>query len=273
VSQEWRLWRRQAFILASIEARRRLLGRGSIAVLVLAGSALFLGVVWMVFLSAAARGDVGRTTAEFAEKFHYFLLLFVIFFGCAFLFTNLFRGEILDRSLHYTLLAPLRREVVVAGKYLGALLVSVLVFGATTLGTMVLFYLANGPARAAAYLLSGTGLAAAGSYLLVVALACAGYGALFLLFGLLFRNPAVPAALLLLWEYLIPFLPPALKCFSVAYPLSSLLPVPLKHGPFSILAEPPPPLLAVTGLIVVSAALLAVAGWRARRLEISYAAE
>ena len=42
----------------------------------------------------------------------------VIFFGCLGIFMNLFRGEVLDRSLHYYFLAPVRREVLVIGKYL-----------------------------------------------------------------------------------------------------------------------------------------------------------
>jgi len=39
----------------------------------------------------------------------------VIFFGCAWIFMNLFRGDIVDRSLHYYFLAPVRREVLVCG--------------------------------------------------------------------------------------------------------------------------------------------------------------
>ena len=108
----------------------------------------------------------------------------------------------------------------------------------------------------------------------MVALACVGYGALFLLFGLLVRQPhgaggavprlGVPGA---------PFLPPALKVLSVVHHLSSLVPVPVPHGPFAILADPTPTWLAVPLVLVVSGALLVVSAWRARKLEVSYATE
>lgn len=273
MSIKWREWTRQAWTLAQVEAGRRLRGRGSAAVLLLAGSALAIGFGRFLFLPQRMRADLAFTTSEFAESFHYFLILFVTFFGCAALFSNLFRGEVLNRSLHLTLLAPLRREVVVAGKYLGGLLAAVPAFAATTLGMMLFFYLAHGPGRAFDYLLSGPGLGAAASYAAIVALACVGYGALFLLFGLLFRNPMVPAVMVLGWEYLVPLLPPALKVFSVMHHLTSLAPVPVPHGPFAILADPTPPWLAVPLLLLVSLALLAVSAWRARKLEVSYATE
>ena len=37
------------------------------------------------------------------------------------IFSNLFRGEMLEKTLHYYYLTPLRREVLVAGKYLAGL--------------------------------------------------------------------------------------------------------------------------------------------------------
>ena len=48
-------------------------------------------------------------------------------------------------------------------------------------------------------------------------LACSAYGALFLLFGLLFRIPILPVAAVLAWESRhFPFLlPPALQAMSV----------------------------------------------------------
>ena len=270
---QWREWARQAWTLARIEAGRRFRGRAAMVVVLLAGSALVIASGRLLFLPQRMRADVSFTTGEFAQTFHYFLILFVTFFGCAAMFSSLFRGEVLSRSLHYTLLAPLRREVVVAGKFLGGLLVSVPAFGGTALGMMVLFYLVHGPGKAFGYLFSGPGLGAAVSYLLVTALACVGYGALFLLFGLLFKNPMVPAVLVLGWEYLVPLLPPALKVFSVMHHLTSLVPVPVPHGPFAILSNPTPAWLAVPLLLVVSTALLAVSAWRARRLEVSYATE
>jgi hypothetical protein len=110
---------------------------------------------------------------------------------------------------------------------------------------------------------SAGGLGALARYELAVALGCLGYGALFILAGLLFKNPMVPAMLFLGWELVVPFLPPVLKVLSVSYHLTSFYPVPVASGPFAMLAEPTPPLLAILGLLVVSAVLLTLAAWRA----------
>ena len=45
---------------------------------------------------------------------------------------NLFRGEMLDRSLHYYFLAPIRREVLLAGKFLAGVIATCLIFTTST---------------------------------------------------------------------------------------------------------------------------------------------
>src|SRR5207344_682982 len=69
----------------------------------------------------------------FAGIFQYFYLRLAIFFGCLGIFMNLFRGEMLDKTLHFWFLAPARREVLLGGKYLAGLIAAVLIFtvGAT----------------------------------------------------------------------------------------------------------------------------------------------
>ena len=63
------------------------------------------------------------------------------------------------------------------------------------------------------------------AYLGVAAVACLGYGSVFLLAGLLFANPIVPATGMLLWESVNLFVPAALKKLSLIYYLQSLCPV------------------------------------------------
>jgi len=65
--------------------------------------------------------------------------------------------------------------------------------------------------------LHGPGLSQLGSYVLVTALACIGYGAVFLMCGILFRNPMIAAAVVWVWENLNPFLPTLLKKISVIF--------------------------------------------------------
>src|ERR1039457_5635895 len=70
-----------------------------------------------------------------------------------------------------------------------------------------------------------------GSYMLVAALACIGYGAVFLMCGILFRNPMIPAAVVMVWENLNPFLPTVLKKISVIFYLKNLCPVEIPIPP------------------------------------------
>ena len=105
-------------------------------------------------------------------------------------------------------------------------------------------------------------------------LACSAYGALFLLFGLLFRNPILPMAAVLAWECLhFPFLvPPALASDECALYLGALTsaPVPVLDGPITILAMSRSPWVAVFSLFALAAVGLALGTWRLRRLEVRY---
>ena len=83
----------------------------------------------------------------------------------------------------------------------------------------------------------------------------------------------IPAITFLGWEILTPFLPAALKALSLVHYLGSLSPVPVSQGPFALLATPVPAWLAITGLLGFSAAMLAVASWKAKRLEITYSVD
>src|ERR1019366_2850809 len=118
------------------------------------------------------------------------------------------------------------------------------------------------------------GLNQLGSYVLVTALACIGYGAVFLMCGILFRNPMIPAAVVWVWENLNPFLPTLLKKISVIFYLKNLCPVEIPiPPPFNVMvidADPTPFWIAVPGLLALSLILLVYSGLSARHTEISY---
>jgi hypothetical protein len=226
------------------------------------------------------RCNLQKDSAIFATTFQFFYLRLAVFFGCVGIFTNLFRGEMLDKSLHFYLLAPMRREVLMVGKYLAGLLAAVVTF---TLGTALQIAALSWhfDAGAVPAYLAGSGWHDIASYLGVTALACVGYGGIFLAAGLLFKNPILPAAAVLLWEAANMFLPAALKKISVIFYLQSLCPVvaapdkdmsPLLKLLLSS-AEPAAPWLAITGLLAVTVLVLAIAGARARKLEINYGTE
>jgi ABC-type transport system involved in multi-copper enzyme maturation permease subunit len=214
-------------------------------------------------------------TTVLAGIFQLYYLRLGIFFGCLGLFTRLFRGEMMERSLHHYLLAPVRRELLTVGKFLAGLIISVTTFATAVLLAFVLMYLHHG-AEARAFVFDGGGLGHLGSYLLVTGLACLGYGALFLLVGLLARNPILPAVPILIWESLNHILPSSLKFLSVVFYLEPLLPVEVPPSNellsfFAIPADPVAVYLALPGLLLVSGAILLAACLRARRTEINYA--
>jgi len=122
-------------------------------------------------------------------------------------------------------------------------------------------------------MLEGPGLGHLLGYLGATALGCLGYAAVFALFGLLWRNPIVSGALLFGWESILFLLPPGLKLVSVLFYLEALLPYRPQVGPLAILAEPPPAVTSVLGMLAFTAIVLALAGWRARRMEISYSTD
>jgi ABC-type transport system involved in multi-copper enzyme maturation permease subunit len=231
----------------------------------------------LVDIERRPRHSLQQDSVIYATTFQFFYLRLAIFFGCVGIFMNLFRGEMIDKSLHFYLLAPIRREVLTLGKYLAGLIATAVIF--TTSTALQLWALSiHFDSRAIDEYLRGGGWHQIASYLGVTVLACVGYGSVFLAAGLLFRNPLIPAATVLLWESASLFLPAALKKISVIFYLQSLCPVvapPEKDMPalLSLLissAEPPSTAVAIAGLLALTAEVLVIAALRARTLEINY---
>jgi ABC-type transport system involved in multi-copper enzyme maturation permease subunit len=265
----WSLWLRQIGAILRLELKKNLLGKRSALLYLLALLPFILIAALVIFPPDEIRDPIERNII-FANIYGGLILRTVIFFGCAWIFMNLFRGDIVDRSLHYYFLSPVRREVLVAGKYLSGLLASMLLFVTTTVASMLLLYL---PMGGGSYLLGGAGLGQLLTYASISALACLGYGAFFLVVGLFFRNPIIPALLLYGWEWLNFLLPPVLKKLSVIHYLNSLSPIPINEGPFAILVEPTPAWISVPGLLFVTAMVLGLASLQIRRMEIKYGGE
>jgi ABC-type transport system involved in multi-copper enzyme maturation permease subunit len=222
-----------------------------------------------------------QDSVVFAGVFQFFYLRLAIFFGCLGIFMNLFRGEILDKSLHFYFLAPIRRDVLMVGKFLAGLLATCTIFVTSELLQLVVFNWHLSPAARELYLYHNHGLAQAAAYLGVTALACLGYGAFFLAAGMLFRNPILPAAVILVWEAANPFLPALLKKFSVIFYLKSLCPVEITSPPgtpplMALLVSNPEPvstLVAILGIVAVALMVLYVSSFQVRRMEINYTSE
>ena len=225
--------------------------------------------------------NLGEDVVRFAGVFQVFFLRLAIFFGCLGVFMNLFRGEVLDKSLHFYFLAPIRREVLMAGKFLAGFLATSTIFVTSELLQTAAFLWHFDPRARDLYLYHHHGLEHTAIYVGVTVLACIGYGAFFLVAGMLFRNPLIPAAAVLIWELINPFLPALLKQFSVIYYLKSLCPVeiPVSPGTPGLLAllisnaDPISPPLAIAGILTVTLIALAISGVQVRRMEINYTTE
>jgi ABC-type transport system involved in multi-copper enzyme maturation permease subunit len=225
--------------------------------------------------------NVGQDSIMFAGVFQFFFLRLAIFFGCLGIFMNLFRGEVLDRSLHFYFLAPIRREVLMVGKFLAGLLATCTIFVTSEVLQTIAFLWHFPPSVRGVYLYHNHGLEHAAIYLGVTVLACVGYGAFFLVAGMLFRNPILPAAAILIWEAINPFLPGILKQFSVIYYLKSLCPVniPTETGTQPVLAllisnsDPVSAPVAVLGIVIVALIALYASSVQVRRMEINYTSE
>jgi ABC-type transport system involved in multi-copper enzyme maturation permease subunit len=225
--------------------------------------------------------SLSNESVVFAAVFQFFFLRLAIFFGCLGIFMNLFRGEILDKSLHFYFLAPIRRDVLMAGKFLAGLLATCVIFMTSELLQIVALTWSFSPNVRDLYLYQNHGLANSAVYLGVTALACLGYGAFFLAAGMLFRNPILPAAGILIWEAANPFLPALLKKFSVIYYLKSLCPVDIPTPPgtpplLGLLVSNPDPVstpVAILGIVAVALLVLYVSGFQVRRMEINYTTE
>lgn len=268
---DWGLVRRQIGGILRLELRRNLIGRRALALYLLAFGPVLLFLLWAI--SPAPRkfmsGGPVEAVPMFAGVFEG-MMRTSVFLSALILFMSLFRTEILQRSIHYYLLTPVRREVLVVGKYLSALIAACAVFAVATVGIYLATFAAWGFGPLSRFLFQGPGFGNLVAYIGIAILGCTGYGALFLLAGLFFRNPVVAAVIIWLWEFANFLLPPLLKKFSVIFYLQALYPVPLPTESFELLADPVPAWLSVPGLLLFTAFVLALAGWRARRMELGY---
>ena len=271
---QWSLWIRQTLAIMRLELRKNFFSRRALLLYLIAGLPIALTSMLAVFTPATEEmRNFNLLSQVYAAIYGGLILRTLVFFGCAWVFMNLFRGEVVDRSLHYYFLAPVRREVLVVGKYLSGLFATILLFSITTVTSLLILFFGLLPAESSRHFFGGTGASQLLAYLGVTILACIGYGAVFLIVGLFFRNPIIPGLLLYGWEWINFLLPPLLKKVSVIHYLQSLVPVPMSEGPFAVLAEPTPAWISVPSLLLFTGVMLFLAGLHIRRMEISYAGE
>ena len=273
-ASSWQLWIRQTIAILQLEIRKNFLGRRALLLYLIAVLPLIMLLLLALFPPPTDEMENFSELAQvYAAVYGGLILRTLVFFGCGWVFMNLFRGEVVDRSLHYYFLSPVRREVLIVGKYLSSLIATTVLFSITTVGSMLILYFWLFPSESSAYFFGGAGMGQLLSYLGVTILACIGYGAMFLIVGLFFRNPIIPALFLYGWEWINFLLPPFLKKISVIHYLTSLVPVKMSEGPFAVLVEPTPAWISVPSLILFTGVVLFLASLYIKRMEISYAGE
>jgi ABC-type transport system involved in multi-copper enzyme maturation permease subunit len=273
IDAPWQSRMTQVAAVLRIELRKAIWMRRSVWIYLLALAPVGIIAIHVLLNHDTALQD---DTNVWAGIFQLYYLRLGIFFGCMGLFTWLFRGEMVEKSLHYYFLAPLRREVLVAGKFLAGVMATVYIFGLSVLLSFALIYSHYG-AAGRSFIFDGPGLSHLFAYLGVTVLACVGYGSLFLALSLVFKNPILPGVTVLLWETIHAVLPSMLQKLSVMFYLKQLCPVPLAPegimALFTVVAEPVPAWIAVPGLLGLCAAILVFACLRIRRMEINYLAD
>jgi hypothetical protein len=275
--QPWRLYGSQVSVLVRNEVRRNLFSRRKIWVYLLALIPVLMFLTHNLFgHDSTDSAQIENDTRILAGIIQLYYLRLGIFFACMGIFTWLFRGELVERTLHYQFLVPIRKEVLVIGKFLAGAIISIFLFETAIVACFYLAYSRFG-AAGRSYVFEGPGLSQLESYLLVAALACLGYGAVFLALSLLFKNPIVPGLILMGWEAIAPIFPGWAQRLSVSFYLKHLCPVSLPmEGPmalFTVVAEPVAPVFAIAGLFCLMVAVLVLSCFLIHRVEITYTAE
>src|SRR5437016_11781721 len=137
----WSLWARQVRAIFRLEIEKNFFGRRSILLYLLALLPIFpLSILALFTPPSREWQDFTQYHMIYAVLYGGLILRTVVFFGCAWIFMNLFRGEIVDRSLHYYFLSAVRREVLLAAKYLSGLVTAIILFTTVTVVSMLLLF-------------------------------------------------------------------------------------------------------------------------------------
>jgi len=268
----WSLWSKQIDAIVRLELKRYWLGRKWLGVYLIVLAPVVLLTLRAIFRPGRIAGmNIELLNVIYAGFFQTFLLRFSIFFSCMTIFSHMIRGEILEKTLHYYLLMPVRREILAFGKYVAGFVATSVLFLFCVIATNLLLLL---PSRAGVNFFSnGAGIPYLARYLGIAMLACMGYGAVFLLVGLFFKNPIAPALAIAVWEGFNFVLPSVLQKVSVVHYLNSLCPVPLPKSPFAVLTEATSPFISIPGLLIVTAVILSIVTYKIRRAEVTYSTD
>jgi ABC-2 type transport system permease protein len=245
--------------------------------LILRKRTLFIVLVACVPVLAAVAlrywvpAGTGRPSAEelFQGLFFSLYVYFVIVLTSIFFGASLFADERGERTITFLLIRPIPREAIVVGKFLMYVLASSVMLLASLAVTYSIFSGMDGNAaafREAMPLLK---------HARVVLLGVAAYGAVFTLFGAVFKHPVIVGFVYcFVWESILPYLPVFLKKATLMHYMLSLVPGWKSEGEaLEFFVEPTPPESALWTLLGICVAFLILTAITLRTKEYKFEKE
>lgn len=223
-----------------ISFRRLFRSKFFVANAILAALPVALAILLAIVISTKGTPPLTEIKAVFQGLLRVLYLQFILFFVANIFGFAVMRQELDDRTLHYLLLQPVSRWVLVAGKLAAYLVLST---GVCVISLWLTYFILTVPTYGVRALMID--LFVQGRFLSllkesgVAFLALLAYGTLGMLMGSFFKS-GIYALILLAWEAGLPYLPSTLKLWTIMHYLQSLLPErQLAHrGIFELLGEP-----------------------------------
>lgn len=267
----WLRMLRAAFMLS---LRRLLRASALIPQALLAGIPLI--IVGLIYLATWRHPKIVNI-ARVHSVYEGFLLRaiylhFIVFFIANILGSSVMRQDREEQTLHYLFLQPVRRWMLVVGKFMAYFLVSSVLCVASLWAAYLALGLCFTNSREVV-----TDLFTQGRFeillreSLVLMLGLLAYGAFALLMGNFFKN-ATYSILLLGWEVGLPYLPTTLKFWTISHYLQSLLPERLNEMKemFALLGDFATPVHSYAVLLGLPVLFVGVSIWLFRYRECLY---
>ncbi|MCB2156385.1 ABC transporter permease [bacterium] len=279
---------RQLLALLRLTIRRGMRGRFFWGTLILAGLPVMIILARTIVLLVLSRlsfadplpliGGESAHSSETIDSMQYMLVVgymhFSVIFAAIMFGKSALREEFNEQTLHYLFLQPIPRWLILAGKYLGFLIIAWPIFMLALTTAQILAVLPFGLDGMYSVLIERGRLLALVREFFVIGLSLAVFSALFLALSTVFKN-VFDALFIYGWETASSLLPTVLKNFSLTFYFTHLLPqqAARRTATFEILAEPPGAIQTTIVLATVLIASLAFSFWMMTRKQCIYSTD
>lgn len=251
----WRQFRGSALLAARRLARSKFL----VVCLILALLPTAIAAIYVYGNFGRPSYDINKIHSIYEGLIRILYLHFIVFFSANILGFAAVRQEMDDKTLHYLLLQPVPRPILILGKAAACLsLGCVLCFASLWVTYLTMTLPLCGGAAVVADLFGEGRFVVLLKESCVLALGLSAYAGIAMLMGSIFKS-ALFGLFLLGWEAGLPYLPSVLKKWTVMHYLQSLLPERLteQRQLFELLGEPSSVLPSIAIVLGVSATFIA----------------